>query len=70
MFRMPLDTQAEGMGGMYHRFYITVFTEGADFQILSQSIHCLVMQAVYREMMGIQDLIQQASGDYIDFVES
>ena len=70
MLRMPLDTQTEGVCGMYHRFHIAVFAEGADLQILSQNVHHLVVQTVNSKLRNFQNVVQHTSGHHIDFVES
>ncbi len=51
VFRVPLDTQAERMIGMYDCFHETVLTDGTDGQILSQRIHSLVVETVDGELL-------------------
>ena len=66
MLRMPLDTQEEGMGGMHHSFHDPVLTDGAYFQILSQSIHSLMVDAVDGEAGLFDDGFQRTAGQDID----
>ena len=68
MLRMPLDTQAEGMGGMYNGFHNPVLTDGTDCQILSQSIHSLVMEAVDGKNFRFHNMVQSAAGHHSDFM--
>ena len=43
MFRMPLESQTEGVTGMDDSFHNAIFTDGANRQIFSKGIHSLVM---------------------------
>ena len=62
MFRMPLDTQTEGMGLMLQPLDEAVFADGGNGEILSRDVRCLMMQAVDNQRFRTENFCQFGSG--------
>lgn len=58
MLRMPLDTDAEGVRGMFDAFNDAVLTDGANEDVLADGGSCLMVQAVDTKCFPPHDLSQ------------
>ena len=58
MFRVPLDTDAEGMAFQLQCFRYSIVTDSCYMQAPANPVRSLVVQTVHFQFFGLQNLMQ------------